>query len=147
MESIFDWDLLLITTDDLQISGVLSLGGTKSVFFVTILSEQWMMLFLASTVIVAVKQWFTGQIIRKRKFLVMKFILCLPLSHTSHTWTHTHPSQKFTTVRLDMGWELWLWTILQWTFFKCPSHFVGVFQNSIKLPITFKSSFFTDLKI
>jgi len=40
MESIFDWDLLLITADDLQIRGILSLGRTKAVFFVTMLSEE-----------------------------------------------------------------------------------------------------------
>lgn len=84
MESIFDWDLLLIATDGLQIRGILSSSKTISVFFMTILSGQGTILFLAGIDIVAVRQWFTGQMTHRRKFLAM-FILCLPLSKASHT--------------------------------------------------------------
>lgn len=90
------WDLLLIAADDVQIRGVLSLGCTKSVFFVTMLSEQWTLLFLADTATVAVRQWFT-EVKSQEKFSPNE-------AHSfSHTCTHTHPSQKFTTARLGMG--------------------------------------------
>lgn len=96
LEFTHDWDLLLIAADDVQIRGVLSLGCTKSVFFVTMLSEQWTLLFLAGMATVAVRQWFT-EVKSQGKFSPDE-------AHSfSHTCTHTHHSQKFTTARLGMG--------------------------------------------
>lgn len=53
------------------------------------------MLFLAGIVIVAVKQWFTGQVIGKRKILVMFTFLSPLVSHFTHMNTHT----PFTKIR------------------------------------------------
>lgn len=55
-------------------------------------------LFLAGIEIVAVRQWFIGQMIGKRKFLAM-FFFCLKL----HTYEQHTPITKIHKIRLDIG--------------------------------------------